>query len=171
MVLDSQSEKNPTVFGSQKYRRARKYAARLIICLVTAASVYGCAVNRESASLTPGAELTQVKKFYVAKFAPDERGINAIIMDDLIERGYQATTGPNGGAPDDVDAVVTYRDKWMWDITMYMLELDITLRNPKTKYPIAVGNSYHTSLTRKSPEEMVKEILTNIFNKSTPGKA
>jgi len=89
----------------------------------------------------------------------------------LVGMGYRATTGPEDAAPDDVDAIVTYRDKWMWDITMYMLELDITLRNPKTKYPIAVGNSYHTSLTRKSSEEMVKEVLTNIFNKSTPGKA
>jgi hypothetical protein len=31
---------------------------------------------------------------------------------------------------------------------------------------LAVGNSYHTSLTRKSPEEMVDEVLTNIFNAS-----
>ncbi|MDP2279487.1 MAG: hypothetical protein Q8K51_14830, partial [Nitrospirota bacterium] len=51
-----------------------------------------------------------------------------------------------------------------WDITMFMLELTITLRNPTNNFPMAVGNSYHTSLTRKSPEEMVEEVLTNIFN-------
>jgi len=28
--------------------------------------------------------------------------------------------------------------------------------------PIATGNSLHTSLTRKSPEEMVDEVLSNI---------
>jgi len=52
----------------------------------------------------------------------------------------------------------------MWDITMYMLELTITLRNPTNNFPMATGNSYHTSLTRKSPAEMVEEVLTNIFN-------
>jgi hypothetical protein len=62
-----------------------------------------------------------------------------------------------------VDAIVTYVDKWFWDITMYMLELTITLRDPKTDFPLATGNSYHTSMTRKSPEGMVDEVLTNIF--------
>ena len=76
---------------------------------------------------------------------------------------HDVTTGPEAAAPAAVDAVVTYRDKWMWDITMYMIELSITLRNPENDYPLAVGNSYHTSLTRLSPEEMVKEVLANIF--------
>jgi hypothetical protein len=62
-----------------------------------------------------------------------------------------------------VDAIVTYVDKWFWDITMYMLELTITLRDPKTDFPLATGSSYHTSMTRKSPEGMVDEVLTNIF--------
>ena len=44
-----------------------------------------------------------------------------------------------------------------------MLELTITLRDPETKFPMATGNSYHTSLTRLSPEEMVEEVLGSIF--------
>jgi hypothetical protein len=51
----------------------------------------------------------------------------------------------------------------MWDITMYMLELTITMSDAKTDFTLASGNSYHTSLTRKSPEEMVAEVLGNIF--------
>jgi hypothetical protein len=50
----------------------------------------------------------------------------------------------------------------MWDITMYMLELTINFRDPKNNFPLASGNSFHTSLTRKSPEEMVDEVLNNI---------
>jgi hypothetical protein len=61
------------------------------------------------------------------------------------------------------DALVTYVDKWMWDMTMYMIELTITLRDPKTDYPIATGNSYNTSLTRKSQTEMVDEVVENIL--------
>ena len=58
----------------------------------------------------------------------------------------------------------TYKDKWMWDITMYMIELTITFREPGTDYPLAEGNSYHTSLTRKSPEEMVDDKMKILVN-------
>jgi hypothetical protein len=51
----------------------------------------------------------------------------------------------------------------MWDITMYMLELTITIRDPKTDFPIATGNSFHTSLTRLSPKDMVNEVIENIY--------
>jgi hypothetical protein len=54
----------------------------------------------------------------------------------------------------------------MWDITIYLLELTVTFREPANLQPLAVGNSYHTSLTRKSPDEMVDEVLTNILNLS-----
>lgn len=39
----------------------------------------------------------------------------------------------------------------MWDITLYLLELTVKLRDPSNDFPLAVGNSFHTSLTRKSP--------------------
>ena len=80
--------------------------------------------------------------------------------------GHKSTTGLGVDIPSNVDIVVDYADKWMWDITMYMLELTITFRDPNTDVPLGSGNSYHTSLTRKSPQEMVDEVLTNIFKKA-----
>jgi hypothetical protein len=58
---------------------------------------------------------------------------------------------------------VDYVEKWMWDITMYMIELTVTIRDPKTDFPLASGNSYHTSLTRLSPQEMANEVVDNIY--------
>jgi hypothetical protein len=148
-----------------------KPANRLITraWLILALGLAGCAINRETADITPGADLSAVHSLYVVKFGPDNGGVNKLIADRLVAMGYAASTGLETEQPSDVDAVVTYRDKWMWDLTMYMLELDVTMRNPKTKFPMAVGNSYHTSLTRKSPEEMVKEVLTNILKKAKGG--
>lgn len=123
----------------------------------------GCAVNRATATLTPGTNFKDTKSFYVVKLPEDSRGIEKLISDNLVKRGLRSSYGSQ---PTQVDAVVTYVDKWMWDITMYMLELTVTIRNPSNDFPMAVGNSYHTSLTRKSPEEMVDEVLTNIFNKT-----
>ena len=146
------------------------YARKLFIivsaCLIAATILSGCAINRESANITPGVDLKLLNNFYVVKFGPDERGINGVIKDRLIAMGYIASTGTDEKPPRKVDAIVTYRDKWVWDLAMYMLELTITLRNPETEFPMAVGNSYHTSLTRKSPEEMVQEVLKNIFAKT-----
>ena len=86
-----------------------------------------------------------------------------MIANELNSMGYQATSGVEQTSPIPVDAIVTYRDKWMWDITMYMLELNIDLRDPKTNYSFASGRSYRTSLARKSPEEMTEEVLVKIL--------
>jgi hypothetical protein len=125
----------------------------------------GCSVNRATATLDPTADLDSIETIYVTKFAPDGRGINLLIADKLKTMGYSVETGI--AAPEDVDVVVTYKDKWMWDITMYMLELTVTLRDPKTNFPLASGNSFHTSLSRKSPEEMVDEVINNIFKQGS----
>lgn len=124
----------------------------------------GCAINRATALQTPGTDMSKVKAFYVVKSPEDKREVDKLIKDQLVKMGFTATSGPEMPPPYKADAVVTYKDKWWWDITMFMLELTITLRNPTNNFPMAVGNSFHTSLTRKSPEEMVEEVLTNIFN-------
>jgi hypothetical protein len=125
----------------------------------------GCAVNRATATLSPDADMSKIKTFYVVKTSSDGRGIDMLIKNNLSKRGFDATAGPElAQSAYQVDALVSYVDRWMWDMTMYMLELTITVRNPTNNYPLATGNSFHTSLTRKSPEEMVDEVLSNIFS-------
>jgi hypothetical protein len=121
----------------------------------------GCAVNRATATVDPSADLAALKTLHVVKLPEENGGINVLIADKFRSRGYTVTTDTE--KRQDVDALVTYWDKWMWDITMYLLELTITVRDPKTDYPLATGNSFHTSLTRKSPKEMVEEVVDNIF--------
>jgi len=53
---------------------------------------------------------------------------------------------------------------------MYLVELTVTIREPKSDYPLATGNSLHTSLTRLSPPEMVDEVVGNIFKESDKTK-
>jgi hypothetical protein len=125
------------------------------------AMLSGCAVNRATATVDPSANLASIKRIQVVHVAEDERRIDKLIADRLNRMGFVATAGDDRAK--DADAVVTYVDRWMWDITMYMLDLTITVRDPKTDFPMATGNSRHTSLTRKSPEEMVEEVTQNIF--------
>lgn len=140
-------------------------AARLLAVLVTAGALTaGCAVNRISATVDPSANLGGLKSMHVVKLSEDGREINVLIADKLRARGYAVTTGTE--KPPVVDALVTYVDRWRWDITMYMLELTVTIRDPKNDYPLASGNSFHTSLTRKTPAEMVDEVLGSIFKEA-----
>ena len=125
----------------------------------------GCAVNRASGSVDPSADLSTLKTMYVKKIPEETGGTNVLIADKLRSKGVVVTTGTEP-PPSNVDAVVTYIDRRMWDITMYMLELTITIRDPKTDFPLATGNSFHTSLTRLSPQEMVNEVVDNIYKGS-----
>lgn len=137
-----------------------------LLSAVVIASVFmtGCAVNRATATVDPSAQLDKLRTVQVKKLEGEDGSVRKLIADNLRARGYAVAT--DGQAQEKVDAVVTYVDKWMWDITMYLLELTITIRDPQTDYPLANGNSYHTSLTRKSPPEMVDEVLGNIFKES-----
>jgi hypothetical protein len=142
----------------------RALLGAVILCVLTT----GCAVNRATANVDPTARLDKIKTIQVKHHEPDERGIDKLIADNLRARGYSVVTGDQAAAG--VDARLTYVDKWFWDITMYMLELTIQLREPATDYPIASGNSFHTSLTRKSPPEMVDEVIGNILNEGKTRK-
>jgi hypothetical protein len=141
----------------------RRIAPTLLI-LWAMSMMTGCAVNRASANLMPGTDMSAIKTVYVIKQPKDNHGINDIIKTKLESKGYVVTTGPERPTPYDADASVTYIDKWMWDITVYLLELTVSVRDPKNNFPLATGNSLHTSLTRKSPEEMVDEVITNIVS-------
>jgi len=127
--------------------------------------VQGCAVNRATATVDPTASLAAIKRVHVVQLQEDGYNVNQTIADKLNAMGIVATTSKE--KRQDVDAIVTYWDKWMWDITMYLLELTIVLRDPSTDFPLATGNSMHTSLTRKSQQEMVDEVLGNIFKGGT----
>jgi hypothetical protein len=136
----------------------KNYLGFIIVLLAVLALLPGCASNRAIATIDPITDLSTLKVLHVKKYSEDTRNTNVIIEKKLVDMGFQVSKTEG-----DADAIVTYIDKWFWDITFYMIELTVTLRDPKNDFPLASGNSYHTSLTRRSPEGMVDEVLTNIF--------
>lgn len=125
----------------------------------------GCAKVVIKSDSDPQVDLGALHKFYVQKFAPDERNLHEIIAEQLTLLGFDATSGNEAQPPYPVDALVTYKDKWMWDITNYMLEINIEFRNPESNFLFASGRSYRTSLARKPPEAMIEEVLLDLFKK------
>lgn len=129
----------------------------LLLTLVLAA----CATSNSARA--PDADLRRLKTFYVARLPADERGIEKVIVSRLTVMGYQCTSGESQTSPAPVDAIVTYQDRWMWDITMYMIKLDIQIHDGTTGAILANGEVMRPSLQRKSPEVMVEETLGVVF--------
>ncbi len=137
---------------------------RITAALATAAlmlSMGGCAVNRATAMADASLRWDTLKSMHVKQLEGEDGSTRKLIAEKFRASGFAVTADPEPMAQPDV--VVTYRDKWMWDITMYLLELTITLQDPRSSVALATGNSYHTSLTRKSQKEMVDEVVDNIL--------
>ena len=148
-----------------------KHATRIVFFSAALLLLGGCANQDLIADVDPSTDLSALNSFYVARLAADERGVEQLIADELNAMGKTATAGAAQTPPSPVDAVVTYEDSWMWDITMYMLELTVYFEDPETEYRFATGRSYRTSLVRKSPEEMVKEVLVKMFDEQGKEKS
>jgi hypothetical protein len=118
-----------------------------------------CACATTNSNRAPGADLSKLKSFYVVRTPEDERGIEKLIAKRLNALGFPSTSGDAQVPPTKVDGIVTYNDRWMWDITMYMIRLDIEVRDGATGAILANGQVMRPSLQRKSPEGMVEETL------------
>lgn len=138
-----------------------KNMVRTLAMVWLAALLAACASME--ANKVPGADLASMKTFYVQKLPADQRGVDMLISDRLNAMGYKSRFGAADLNPGDIDGLVTYQDRWRWDITMYMLQLEVQVRDPKTQAVVASGKSFRPSLQRKTPEGMVEEVMTAIF--------
>jgi len=138
--------------------------SRLLLTVVAALSVLsagGCAINRSSALADESLRCESIKTVHVTFRNGDDRGTQELIVEKFRAKGFVVSADPASNPK--ADAVVTYKDQWIWDLTWYMLELTVTVREPGTDFPLASANAYHTSLTRKSPKEMVDEVVDSIL--------
>ena len=139
-------------------------AALLVVFLLST----GCS-HQINAAVEPGVDMSRVRSYYVVR--PEASDVVTAIENDLKGRGFAVTTGPESSTPATADCKVIAHDKWMWDITMYLLEVKIDMVDARTGALLALGRCYRTSTVRKSPKLMVKEITDKIFAPAAPAVA
>ena len=145
----------------------RLVVVNLLLALCGASLAAGC-VSEQSGTIEPGANLGAMKAFYIVR---DKDGdVAKAIETDLARRGYSATAGSESAMPANAECMILFTDKWVWDITMYLLEVKVELVDPKTGALFASGRSYRTSLVRGSPEDMVREVFDRIFQPARAGE-
>lgn len=138
--------------------RTKSIVVALFLLLTSSA----CVTNREHARFDPERDIQPSDVFYVEQPRDDQRQLGQLIADNLSARGMVATAGPEDSAPAKSTILVTYEARWSWDITTFLIEMTITLRNSTTRDAFAIGSSYHTSMSRLNPVEMVDEIISNL---------
>jgi hypothetical protein len=115
--------------------------------------------------------------FFVERHPKDERDLALLIADALREHGLNATSGSPSERPDQLDFLVTYEDRWQWDMRMYLIRLRINVRDPETQEILGYGESYQDSLSamgdtfRDVIDRALGELLDQQAGEQLPGSA
>lgn len=95
----------------------------------------------DDAARRPGAT------FWVENQPADERSLEKVIAASLAKRGCSVTSGKAAERPAIFDYLVTYEDRWFWDMRMYLRDLRVTVLDAKTNALMGVGRSAQDSLS------------------------
>ena len=136
---------------------------RLAFVLLAILSLAGCA-QVTGQPLRPE-DRTSDAVYFVERHERDNRGIGFAIADALKLRGFDAKAGTLAERPAGFDFLVTYVDRWSWDMRMYLLDLKIDIREPDTFHIVAYGRSYQDSLAAmgKTQRDIVERVLDQIL--------
>ena len=122
----------------------RYFSVLLALELVLGLTLVACAH-------TSGERLHDVARsdsavYYVENHGKDERHLEVLIADALRSRGLNASGGSETERPDGVSYIVSYEDRWMWDMRTYLIKLTISVRDAQTGELMGTGLSYQDSL-------------------------
>jgi len=114
----------------------------------------------------PGSRLSEMSRFYVQHQPDDKRDIHLAIQEEMMLLGLSVDAG-KGPPSDNYDAVVTYVDRYAWDVTMFCAQLTLYVRDTRTGYVTATGWSWRPSTVRKTPQGHARLILRELFGEES----
>lgn len=122
----------------------------------------GCASYDTQVARGPG--LAGVQRFFVIANANDSRGLEHRITASLKGQGLTATAGPRTMMPEDTQALVTYDDHWAWDFGERLVHLQINVRDARSSQLLATATFSARIPGRKSPAEIVDELIVRLVS-------
>ncbi len=95
--------------------------------------------------------------FWVENHGSDARNLEEIIANALRLRGLEASGGQQSARPADFDFLVTYVDRWSWDMRTFLAKISINVEDATSGQIVATSESHQDSLTAmgKSYEDIV----------------
>ena len=124
----------------------------------------GC-VGNTSGQLTLQKEQVQAGSYFVQRHEKDDRDLATTIAEAMQARGLRATAGTAVQRPAEATYIVTYVDKWMWDMRMYLYDLRIDLRDARDQSILGYGQSMQSSLKAmgETHEYVINRALDQLF--------
>lgn len=117
---------------------------RKFILVPIAVMGLGCVSQSSLDGFELPAEARQATVTFAVRHQPDdERRLDETIAAALRARGAKVVAGE----AEPSDYVVSYIDRWQWDMRMYLIDLRIDVRDAETNELVATGRSYQTSLS------------------------
>lgn len=97
--------------------------------------------------------------FVVQHQPADGRGLDETIVSALRAHGLEALSGRYADA--ESEFVVTYIDRWYWDMRTYLIDLRIDVREADTGKLVATARSYQSSLAAMGNRyrEIVRKVV------------
>ncbi len=136
----------------------------LAFCILSLTILTGCSQHNVVTDHNPKYKNIKLANIYLQKLPSDSKfNVYEQIEDELNLLGYGVSVGVENTPPGNVDATLRYADHWMWDISMYLLSLDMQLLEPKSFNKISETTVLRTSLIRKSRKDMAREALAELL--------
>ena len=124
------------------------------------------ACGGRSAQTLPPEARAEGATFYVENHGKDERNLEQVIAATLQERGLQVSSGARDARPEGVDYIVTYEDRWSWDMRTYLGAIRIEVADADSGRVVATSKSSQSSLRAmgKSHEVIVRAVTTALLD-------
>ena len=139
---------------------------KLSVFFLALSGLAGCATTTRI-DVTPRAFSTPAHTAYLVVHGGSSSDVDNDIRRALLQRGLSETEGTDDAILNkNVDLVVKYDDHWRWDLTMYLLSIDIELFDGKTGSLIATS-SWNNSAFHRFPnaEDVVDDLVNQTFDK------
>jgi hypothetical protein len=116
----------------------------------------------------PKVDLRSYRHIFVEHLLADGNGTDQVIARELRAMGYDASSGPLTMMPENAQLIVSYADVWTFDLSNYMLELEVRVRRVGEDHLIATADYRRPSLTGGSTLDMVDHVLGRLFGPQKP---
>lgn len=150
-----------TTGDGQPTRDSAHTLKTVFVMLLAAATLSSCGFSQQTHFVRTDRPVGDRESFFVVIHPGDSWHIGRMIGDRLRRDGFEVAEGET--PPAEAQVLVTYEDRWVWDITMYMLSLKVEFRDAATNQLLASSQSFRTSLRRRTPPTIVDEVLGSVF--------
>ena len=115
---------------------------RVLLILALLPAITACVSLASLDGMQVPSELRTEGRYFVRRHAEDGRDLATVIAKSMQEYGFDATATE----PAEYEYLVTYIDRWYWDMRMYLIDLRIDVRDLSNQLLVATARSFQTSL-------------------------